>query len=60
VGALIVVAIGFLTHAMSLRVEPPQVWARVPCPIRGVGFAVVVILVGLFSAQSGRFIYFQF
>jgi hypothetical protein len=60
VGALLVVALGLLTQLLALRVEPARVWARVPRPIRGVGFAIVAILVGLFSAQSGRFIYFQF
>ena len=60
VGALIVVALGAVTQVLALRVEPPRIWASIPRPIRGVGFAVVVLLLGLFSAQSGRFIYFQF
>jgi alginate O-acetyltransferase complex protein AlgI len=60
VGALLVVAIGAVAHFVSLRVELPRLWSGVPRPVQGVGYAVVIVLVGLFSAQSGRFIYFQF
>jgi hypothetical protein len=32
----------------------------VPRPVQGAVYGIVIVLIGLFSAQSGRFIYFQF
>jgi alginate O-acetyltransferase complex protein AlgI len=60
IGAVAVIALAAAAHFLSLRAELPHLWARIPRPVQGVGYAVVIVLVGLFSAQSGRFIYFQF
>jgi D-alanyl-lipoteichoic acid acyltransferase DltB (MBOAT superfamily) len=60
VGAVLVIAIGILTHALAERFDPAAWWMRAPRFAQGAVMGVVIIIVGLFSAQSQRFIYFQF
>ena len=60
IGPTAIVLLGFATHALALRAEVPVVWRRMPRLVQGVAYGVVIVLIGLFSAQSQRFIYFQF
>lgn len=60
IGPLLIVLIGLLTHGLALRRNLQHLWGRVPQPVQGMAYGAVVIAVALFSAQSGRFIYFQF
>ena len=60
VGPLAVVILGLLTHALALRGDLAALWFRVPRLVQGAAYGVVIVLVGLFSTQSTRFIYFQF
>jgi alginate O-acetyltransferase complex protein AlgI len=60
VGVLAVLLLGFATHAMAARVELPVLWRRAPRLLQGAVYGVVVVLLGLFGAQSQGFIYFQF
>ncbi|MBM4268076.1 MAG: MBOAT family protein [Deltaproteobacteria bacterium] len=59
-GPLLLVLIGFLSHGVALRVSLDQVWARFPRPVQGLVYGFVLVAVALFSAQTQRFIYFQF
>ena len=59
-GALGLVAVGLLTHALAERQDLVDVWARVPRPAQGAIYGLVIVLVGVFSTRSTRFIYFQF
>lgn len=59
-GALALIAVGFATHALAAGGGLPPLWARVPRVVQGTVYGVVILLLGLFSAQSERFIYFQF
>ena len=60
VGPILLVALGAATHGLATRVELASWWRTVPRPVQGAAYGLVVVLIGLFSAQSGRFIYFQF
>jgi len=60
IGPVLVVAIGFATHGLALRWELAGLWQRAPRFVQGAVYGLVIVLIGLFSAQSGRFIYFQF
>ena len=60
VGPIALVLIGFATHGLATRIELASWWRTVPRPVQGAVYGLVVVLIGLFSAQSGRFIYFQF
>jgi D-alanyl-lipoteichoic acid acyltransferase DltB (MBOAT superfamily) len=59
-GTVALLAVGVATHALSLRWQLPALWFRVPPVLQGAVYGAVAILVGLFSARSGGFIYFQF
>jgi alginate O-acetyltransferase complex protein AlgI len=59
-GPLLLIAIGFATHGLATRIELASWWRTVPRPVQGAVYGLVVVIIGLFSAQSGRFIYFQF
>jgi len=54
-----IVALGLVTYALTLR-DRIDWWRRLPRPVQGVAYGVLIVLVGLLSTQSGRFIYFQF
>ena len=56
---LAIVAVGTVTHALVLR-DRVDLWQRLPRPVQGVAYGLLIVLLGLLSAQSGRFIYFQF
>lgn len=58
VGALIVS--GFTLHALTSRIEADAYWLRAPRVVQGAILGAVLLMVGAFSAQSQRFIYFQF
>jgi alginate O-acetyltransferase complex protein AlgI len=58
--ALAVVAIGALTHALSLRIDVARAWADVPRAVRGAAYGAAMLLVWMYSARSERFIYFDF
>jgi alginate O-acetyltransferase complex protein AlgI len=60
VGAALLVAIGFVTHVLSRRVDAERAWLRSPAVVQGAAYALVVVALGLFGAQTARFIYFQF
>jgi len=60
VGPLFLVLIGAASHGVALRFDLEALWRRIPRVVQGAVYGLVVVLVGLFSAQSGRFIYFQF
>ncbi|MBM4244306.1 MAG: MBOAT family protein [Deltaproteobacteria bacterium] len=60
VGPILLVLIGFATHGLATRLEIASWWRTVPRPVQGAAYGLVVILMALFHAQSGRFIYFQF
>ena len=60
VAPVALVAFGCATHALALRSDRTIFWQRLPRTAQGVAYAVVLVLVGLFSAESARFIYFQF
>jgi alginate O-acetyltransferase complex protein AlgI len=59
-GPVLLVLIGLSTHGIALRLELAQVWRRLPRPVQGLVYGVVILAVALFSAQTQRFIYFQF
>jgi len=59
-GPIALVLIGGATHGLALRFEMNTLWRSVPRPVQGAVYGLVIVLIGLFSAQSGRFIYFQF
>jgi D-alanyl-lipoteichoic acid acyltransferase DltB (MBOAT superfamily) len=54
------VLVGCATHAVSLRIDVRDAWRAVPRVVQGMAYGVAVIAIGLWSAQSQRFIYFQF
>jgi D-alanyl-lipoteichoic acid acyltransferase DltB (MBOAT superfamily) len=60
VGPAALIAMGVLLHATTARVDAEAHWVRTPRVIQGALLAGVLLLVGAFSAQSQRFIYFQF
>ncbi len=60
VGPTLLVLIGLLTHGIALRRDLQRLWGSVPQPVQGAVYGAVVVAVGLFSAQSGRFLSFQF
>ena len=60
VGTILLVLIGLATHGVALRWDLHHVWGRVPRVVQGAVYGVVIVLLGLFSSQTGRFIYFQF
>lgn len=60
VGALALVVFGVATHALALHADLLARWRQAPLALQGAGYAAAMILVGLFSAQTGRFIYFAF
>ena len=57
---LALVTVGLLTHTLALRHDLAGLWLRLPRVAQGVGYGIAIVLVGLFSAQTTRFIYFQF
>jgi len=59
-GTIALVLVGFATHGLALRFELDALWARFPRPVQGAAYGLVVLAVGIFSAQTGRFIYFEF
>jgi D-alanyl-lipoteichoic acid acyltransferase DltB (MBOAT superfamily) len=59
VGTLAVLAVGVATHLFA-RQDLNVLWFRVPRVVQGAVYGVVIVMVGLLSAHSGRFIYFQF
>jgi D-alanyl-lipoteichoic acid acyltransferase DltB (MBOAT superfamily) len=59
-GTLALIAVGAVTHVLALRQDMEGTWFRFPRVVQGAVYGVVIVLVGLFSAHSGRFIYFQF
>jgi alginate O-acetyltransferase complex protein AlgI len=60
VAPAVLVLLGFATHALALRADVPAVWRRVPRLVQGVAYGIAIVLIGLCSVQSQRFIYFQF
>lgn len=54
------VVIGFILHRVTSTVDLEARWAETPRFVQGVLMGVVLLLIGVFSAQSQRFIYFQF
>ncbi len=60
VGTILLVLIGLATHGVALRWDLHHLWRRVPRVVQGAVYGVVIVLLGLFSSQTGRFIYFQF
>ncbi|MBY0275540.1 MBOAT family protein [Candidatus Binatia bacterium] len=60
VGPVVLVLLGMVTHGLAIRFELHALWRPVPRPIQGAVYGLVIVLIGMFSAQSGRFIYFQF
>ena len=60
IAPIALVLAGVATHALSLRVDLRDVWRSVPRVAQGMVYGVVVIAIGLFGAQTQRFIYFQF
>jgi len=59
-GPVVLILLGAATHGLAVRFELATVWRLVPRPLQGAAYGLVIVLIGLFSAQSGRFIYFQF
>jgi hypothetical protein len=57
---LSIVLVGAATHAAALRIDLRAWWGQVPRLAQGLVYGVVVLLVGLCSAQTQRFIYFAF
>jgi len=60
IGTALLVIAGFLAHQLSARIDAEMWWQRAPRFAQGAIVGVVILLVGVFSAQSQRFIYFQF
>jgi alginate O-acetyltransferase complex protein AlgI len=60
IGTIAIVAVGVATHALAERENLETAWFRIPRVVQGAVYGAVLVLVGLFSAHSGRFIYFQF
>jgi alginate O-acetyltransferase complex protein AlgI len=60
VGPALLVAVGLVTHALAERIDFERAWLRAPAVLQGAAYAVVVVALGLFGAQTARFIYFQF
>jgi alginate O-acetyltransferase complex protein AlgI len=56
--AMILVGLGTHALAPTLRLEPA--WRRLPRSVQGAAYGLLVILIGMFSVQGERFIYFQF
>jgi hypothetical protein len=59
-GVALIIMVGAVSHAISGRFEPEQWWLHAPRFVQGTVLGLVIVLVGVFSAQSQRFIYFQF
>ena len=60
IGQVALIGVGLATHALALRSDLERLWFRMPRVAQGAAYGLVIVLVGLFSARSGRFIYFQF
>ena len=60
VGPFLLIVVGIVTHALSRRIDVERTWLRTPAVVQGAAYAVVVVALGLFGAQTARFIYFQF
>jgi D-alanyl-lipoteichoic acid acyltransferase DltB (MBOAT superfamily) len=60
VGAALLILLGFATHGLGTTIALERRWPRTPPMVQGAVYGLVLVLVGLFSAQSERFIYFQF
>jgi alginate O-acetyltransferase complex protein AlgI len=60
VGPLALVLVGLATHALATRGGLPALWGRLPRVAQGAAYGVIIMLIGIFSGQSSRFIYFQF
>ncbi|HZR82497.1 MAG TPA: MBOAT family O-acyltransferase [Candidatus Binatia bacterium] len=60
VTAILVIAIGALTHTLSLRIDLARLWSHAPRVLRGAAYGATAVAVWLCSAQSTRFIYFEF
>jgi alginate O-acetyltransferase complex protein AlgI len=56
----VIVLLGFATHLLAVRADITRIWSRVPRVIQGVACGVAIVLIGLCSAESQGFIYFQF
>ena len=59
-GPVLLILIGFATHGLAIRTDLQHVWGRLPRPAQGLAYGLVIVIVSVFSAQTGRFIYFQF
>ncbi len=59
-GTIAIILAGFATHGLALRLELDTLWQRIPRPLQGAAYALVIIAIGIFSVRSERFIYFQF
>lgn len=60
IGTVLLVLGGLLAHAAAGRIDTEALWLRTPRFAQGAVVGLVILLVGVFSAQSQRFIYFQF
>ena len=60
VGAALLILVGVASHALGGTIALERRWPLTPAMVQGAVYGVVLVLVGLFSAQSERFIYFQF
>jgi alginate O-acetyltransferase complex protein AlgI len=59
-GPLLLALLGVVTHLLGGARTRAVLWPRLPRPVQGAAYGLTIVLVGLFSAQSERFIYFQF
>ena len=59
-GACLALGVGVLGHAVSGRFDLEAWWLRSPRFAQGAVVGAVAMLLGVFSGQSQRFIYFQF
>lgn len=60
VGAALLVLLGVIAHGMDPRLGLEGRWPRTPALLQGALYGVALLMIGVFSAQSERFIYFQF
>jgi alginate O-acetyltransferase complex protein AlgI len=60
VGPVTLILAGAATHGLAIRHDLASIWRAFPRPVQGAVYGLIIVLIGLFSAQSGRFIYFQF
>jgi alginate O-acetyltransferase complex protein AlgI len=59
-GVVLILLIGALSHGLAARLDLERRWLHAPRIVQGAALGAVIVLVGVFSAQSQRFIYFQF